>query len=287
MTRMAQTPQLFSFAAATSPEVREVRPADRLERNARMRFAVAQALTHGRIRFDLQPVVRASRRDFPVFHELLARMVLPNGTVVPAGGFLPFVEDGPLGRAIDRLALSRALEMLAARPALRLAVNMSLLSMGDQDYLETLSNAAARDPGVVGRLIIEITETTAIRDVGTTVAFMDFGRSLGVAFAIDDFGAGATGFRHFRDFRFDMVKIDGAFVEGVAGSPDCQVLIECLMAAARHFEMFVVAERVETAADAEWLERVGVDCLQGWLIGKPQPEIIEPGWRGGAVAAAG
>ena len=106
-------------------------------------------------------------------------------------------------------------------------------------------------------------------DVAQTIDFMDHVRATGCAFALDDFGAGATGFKYFRDFRFDIVKIDGAFVRGVAGNRDAQVLVECLGGVARHFEMMTVAEQVETEADAAWLRNAGVDCLQGYLYGRP------------------
>jgi EAL domain-containing protein (putative c-di-GMP-specific phosphodiesterase class I) len=66
-----------------------------------------------------------------------------------------------------------------------------------------------------------------------------------------------------------MVKIDGAFVQGVAAQRDAQVLVECLAAVARHFEMATVAERVETEADADWLRALGIDCFQGYLYGRP------------------
>ena len=106
--------------------------------------------------------------------------------------------------------------------------------------------------------------------------FIDHARGFGCAFALDDFGAGATGFRHFRDFRFDMVKIDGAFVQGVSRSPDAQVLVECLVKVARHFEMVTIAERVETEADAACLRALGVDCLQGYLYGRPTAQPLLP-----------
>jgi EAL domain-containing protein (putative c-di-GMP-specific phosphodiesterase class I) len=260
--------------------------AARVESRARIRFAVAQGLAQGRMRFHYQPVVRAENPRFPAFFEMLARLELPNGAMLPAGAFMPFVEDSSLGRAIDRLALRRALEVLSADPTLRLSVNMSPLSMGDEQWLTILGAAAERDAGACGRLILEITETAAIQDAAQTVDFMRHVRGLGPAFALDDFGAGATGFRHFRDFRFDMVKIDGAFVQDIATSPDSQVLVECLIAVARHFEMFVIAERVETEAEAAWLRRLGVDCLQGFLYGRPAavPELPR---ADGAAAAAG
>jgi EAL domain-containing protein (putative c-di-GMP-specific phosphodiesterase class I) len=152
-------------------------------------------------------------------------------------------------------------------------VNMSPLSMGDGGWLALFERAAAEASRALPRLIIEVTETEAIRDVAQTRQFMEHVRATGVAFAIDDFGAGATGFRHFRDLRFDMVKIDGAFIDGVASTPDAQVLVECLSAVARHFEMMIVAEKVDDRADADWLEKLGIDCLQGYLFARPGPQF--------------
>jgi EAL domain-containing protein (putative c-di-GMP-specific phosphodiesterase class I) len=243
--------------------------ASRVEANARLRFRVAQALAQGRIEFHFQPIVRARNPDVPAFFEMLARLRLPDGHLLAAGAFMPAIEAGALGRAIDRLALSEALRALAADPALRLSVNMSPLSMGDEGWLAMIAAAARGGSGVCGRLILEITENAAMADAAQTIDFMDHVRATGCAFALDDFGAGATGFRHFRDFRFDMVKIDGAFIRGVHAAPDAQVLVECLAGVARHFEMMTVAEQVENEADAAWLRQVGVDCLQGYLYGRP------------------
>ena len=101
----------------------------RLEAKARVRFALAQALAQGRVEFHYQPVVQA-KNGRPAFFEMLARLRLSDGRVLPAGAFLPAVEDGELGRAIDRLALAQALRALAADPGLRVSVNMSPRSMG-------------------------------------------------------------------------------------------------------------------------------------------------------------
>jgi len=260
---------------------------NRIASPARTRFAVGQALAQDRVGFYFQPVVGAGRRDFPAFYEMLARLTLPSGQMIAAGAFMPFVEESELGRAIDRLVLARALDALAANPRLRLSVNISPLSMGDGEWLATLQAAARADAAVTARLIIEITETAAIIDVAQTIDFMQHVQGLGPAFALDDFGAGATGFRHFRDFRFDMVKIDGDFIQGVADSRDRQVLVECLVAVAKHFEMFTIGERVESEADAAWLAQHGIDCLQGYLIGRPLPQPALPGCEGVSHAAVG
>jgi EAL domain-containing protein (putative c-di-GMP-specific phosphodiesterase class I) len=261
---MDELPPFDAFKLLEAPSA-----AGRLETSARLRFGVAQALAQGRVSFHYQPVVQAKNPRMPAFFELLARLTTPSGELLPAGAFLPAVESGPLGRAIDRLALAHALRTLAANPGLRLAVNMSPLSMGDEEWLAIVAAAAKDGSGACGRLILEITEAAAIQDAGQTIDFMNHVRATGCAFALDDFGAGATGFKYFRDFRFDMVKIDGSFVDGVAKARDAQVLVECLAAVARHFEMLTVAERVEHQADADWLIGLGVDCLQGWLYGRP------------------
>lgn len=262
-----------------------------LEAGARLRFQVALALSQGRVSFDYQPVVRADNPRLPAFYEMLCRIVTPDGGRLPAGAFLPAVEAGPIGRAIDRLALVRALQMLAASPELRLSVNLSPRSMGDEEWLSILTSAYRGNPGACGRLILEVTEDQALADADQTIEFMNFVRRMGPAFALDDFGAGATGFRHFRAFRFDIVKIDGAFVTGIDRDADSQVLLRCLGTLARHFDMMTVAERVETQEEAAWLQEAGIDCLQGYLVGRPTAlPLLDRGGRSGGgfgMAAAG
>lgn len=258
----------FQLLGRSAPKLPDV-AMTRIEANARLRFTVAQALAQNRVMFHYQPVVCASDPRVPAFHEMLARLRLPTGQILPAGAFLPTIEDCEIGRAIDRRALRTALAALARNPALRLSVNISPLSMGDEEWLAILSAAHRGGSGVCGRLILEITESQAIENADQTIEFMAYVREMGPAFALDDFGAGATGFRHFRAFRFDMVKIDGSYVQGVHADPDAQVLVECLLQLSRHFDMFSIAERVEAPADARWLCDAGVDCMQGYLYGRP------------------
>jgi EAL domain-containing protein (putative c-di-GMP-specific phosphodiesterase class I) len=272
---MDQLPSLDMLRLLRAPDATEALVAEsRLEARARVRFAVAQALVQGRMLFHFQPVVQAKAPGRPAFFEMLARMRLPNGELLAAGAFLPAVEAGPLGRAIDRLALVKALRALKADPGLRLSVNMSPHSMGDEEWLDLFARAAREERALLGRLILEVTEDAAVASAEQTIDFMNHVRATGVAFALDDFGAGATGFRYFRDFRFDMVKIDGAFVRGVHTQGDAQVLVRALAGVARHFEMLTVAEFVETAAEAAWLREEGIDCLQGHLFGRAAAQPV-------------
>jgi EAL domain-containing protein (putative c-di-GMP-specific phosphodiesterase class I) len=257
------------------------------ESNARLRFAVAQAIAQNRMDFHFQPVVSSAHPTRPAFYEMLARMRMPGGKLLPAGAFVPVIQRTELGRAIDRLALRRALQALARTPSLRLSINLSPETMGDEEWLSVLNAAARGNANVCGRLILEISENAAIEHAAQTVEFMNYVRALGPAFALDDFGAGATGFRHFARFRFDLVKIDGIFARGIHADPDSQVLFDCLLRLSRHFEMFSVAEGVECEKDAAWLCNAGVDCMQGYLFGRPAPVAQMPGSRRADGRAAG
>lgn len=96
-----------------------------------------------------------------------------------------------------------------------------------------------------------------------------------MSFALDDFGAGLTSFRYLRDFYFDIIKIDGSFIRGIHKNPDNQVLAKVMVSIAQHFEMLTVAEFVETEAEANFLAKTGIDCLQGYYFGVP---TVRPRW---------
>jgi EAL domain-containing protein (putative c-di-GMP-specific phosphodiesterase class I) len=105
------------------------------------------------------------------------------------------------------------------------------------------------------------------------IRFMDEMQPRGVAFALDGFGAGLIAFRHLKDFFFDLVKIDKGFIRGIESDPDNQVLTEALMTVANQFEMLVVADGIETAEEADFLTRMGADCLQGYYFGVPKFDL--------------
>lgn len=230
---------------------------------------VDQALAEDRLGLALQPIVASGAGGRIAFHEGLLRILDTDGAVIPAGAFIPAVETTALGRRLDRWALGRAIELLSGNPLLRLSINLSPLSMADPKWFGIIDRAVAGDPGIGDRLILEITENGAMDRPERTIGFMDRLRRRGLSFALDDFGAGHTSFRHFRDFRFDLVKIDGGYIRGLPRNPDNQILVKALVTIARHFEMFTVAEFVETEEEARCLDGLEVDCQQGFLHGRP------------------
>jgi EAL domain-containing protein (putative c-di-GMP-specific phosphodiesterase class I) len=216
-----------------------------------------------------QPVVLAARPDRPAFYEGLIRILDATGRVIPAREFIGAVELHPVGRMIDCLALEMGIAALRTTPSLRLAINMSARSIGFARWQRSLDDGLRADPTVGERLILEISEASAMVMPDIVQVFMADLQRRGISFAIDDFGAGFTSFRHLRDMDFDILKIDGQFIRDVATNADNQVLTEALSSIARHFGMLTVAESVESGEDAAWLADAGIDCLQGYHFGAP------------------
>ena len=263
-------PRIDDRASLASPLGAAISQADR-DTIARVR----SALETGRLRLAFQPVVLGADPQKIAFHEGLIRVLEPSGRIIPARDFITVVEDTEIGRLIDCAALEMGLTSLHHHPDLRLAINMSARSIGFPQWTRTLKRGLNASPTIGERLILEITESSAMQVPELVIAFMDQLQDQGVAFALDDFGAGMTAFRYFKDFQFDIVKIDGQFIRGIHANADNQVLTQALASIGRHFDMVVVAEQVEEVADAEWLRTIGIDCLQGYLFGAP---TVKPNW---------
>ncbi|SNS15807.1 EAL domain-containing protein [Tropicimonas sediminicola] len=236
---------------------------------------VRRSLDRGNVLLAYQPVVDARRPDRTAFYEGLIRVIDDTGRIIPASDFMEACEAHEVGRIIDCLALEFGLSALACAPSLRLAVNMSARSIGYPRWMETLERGLAAAPHIGERMIVEITESSAILMPDITMVFMQRLQDRGVAFALDDFGAGYTAFRYLRDLDFDIVKIAGEFITGIHDNPDNRVLTSALVSIARQFDMLTVAEAVESAAEARLLAEIGVDCLQGFYFGVPS---TRPRW---------
>lgn len=245
---------------------------------------VADALRHKEVLLAFQPVVSSADPRRVAFYEGLMRVLDATGRVIPARDFIAAVEETETGRILDCVALEMGLNTLARVPDLRLSINMSARSIGYPRWMKSLRKGIQRDPTVAERLILEITERSAMTVPELVVAFMSNLQRKGICFALDDFGAGFTSFRYLRDFYFDILKIDGQFTRGIHHDADNQVMVKALVAIGRQFDMFTVAESVETQADALWLAQAGIDCQQGYFHAAP---TVAPHWDVTQNRAAG
>lgn len=232
---------------------------------------VQQAMREHRLIFTYQPIVAAQTLTVSKY-ECLLRLKEPNGDILPAGAFIPVVEQLGMTRLMDRYVLDMTVEELRRDPQSVLSLNISGLTATDQSWLRALIAAVKSTPSIAERLIVEITETAALHDIEESARFVNVVRDVGCRVAIDDFGAGFTSFRHLKALTVDLVKIDGSFVRNLANNADQQLFIRNLMGLAGTFGLETVAEFVENQADAKVLIDAGVHYLQGYYYGRPQFE---------------
>jgi diguanylate cyclase (GGDEF)-like protein len=258
-------------------------------RNIMVADNITSALDQGRMLLALQPIVCA-RTHQPDFYECLLRIEREDGTIVSAGEFIPVAEQIGLSRLIDRRTLELAVDVLKHHPDIRLSLNVSGLTASDHEWLVALHKLTGGRRPLTERLVVEITETAAIHDLGVSAVFVDTLKELGCRVAIDDFGAGYTSFKNLKALKVDMVKIDGSFVRNLANEPSNGVFIKTLVEIAETFGLQTVAEWVSDEATARILTEAGITHLQGFLFGQPLmvaelEAVLREGRRTGAIGA--
>lgn len=234
--------------------------------NVRVTDEIVAALNERRIALAFEPVVEAKSRA-TAFYECLMRVRRPDGTLSQAHEIVPAAERLGLVRMLDHRVVELVVNELAEAPTLKASVNVSPASTGDPGWWAGLAAMLKAHPGTGERLIVEITETAAIRDIDDARGFVTRVKDLGCRIAIDDFGAGYTSFRNLRALGVDILKIDGAFVQNMLKSQDDSVFVQTLTDLGRRLRLKTVAEWVQDERTAMTLGSWGCDYLQGALIG--------------------
>lgn len=230
--------------------------------------AVIEAIDDRRMRLVLQPMIGAHSKK-PEIYECLLRMERLDGSIAAAGEFIPVAEQLGLSRLIDRRTLELSVDLLKRHPDLVLSLNVSSLTCSDHEWLVTLRRLTGSRPELLARLVIEITETSAIQDLDQSINFVDTLKEMGCRVAIDDFGAGYTSFKNLKLLNVDIVKIDGAFVKNLANDTSDQIFVKTMIDLSRTFGIETVAEWVGDDETVQMLVDGGIDYLQGFHYGLP------------------
>jgi EAL domain-containing protein (putative c-di-GMP-specific phosphodiesterase class I) len=247
---------------------------------ARLRRALAEDL----FLLHYQPIV--SLGDGRVaHHEALVRLADEPGGLIGPASFLPAAERYGLIREIDRMVLEKVAELLGSAEAPRgaIAMNLSALSLTDDDMLAHIQSGLQRHGVDPRRLILEVTETASISDMPRARAFCAGARRLGCAVALDDFGAGFGSFHYLKHLPFDFLKIDGAFIRGLPGSAHDQLVVKALVGLVGEMGQQTIAEFVGDRQTMRLLCELGVDYAQGFHVGRPQAQLAAVGTPGRTV----
>jgi len=235
---------------------------------------VREALENDGFILYAQPILDL-RTDEIARYEILLRLLDRDGNVIPPGAFLDIAEQFGLSGDIDRWVLGRATEILSnteiMEKALSFAINLSPRTMTDKEFLELISDMPALS--VIGpvRLVMEITETAAIYNIHVAKDFLRTLRGRGYEFALDDFGMGFSSFYQLKNLDVDYLKIDGSFIRNLSHDPVDKHLVLAMVHLARSLGKQTIAEYVEDQETLDILREIGVDCAQGFHIGRPRP----------------
>ena len=229
----------------------------------------------GRVHVHYQPIVRIVDGS-TVAVEALARWTDPEHGPVPPDVFVAVAERTGLVADLDDQVLDQAcrdLRDLRERTGVPLAVhvNVSATRLGDP-MLETAIHTVLRRYGLAGSvLVLEITETSRVADLAAATAVLRRLRTLGVRLALDDFGTGYGTLAHLHLLPVDVVKLDQTLTTEDPDPARAESLRRSVVSISRALGMLVVAEGVETRAQAADLLRLGCDLGQGFLFGRPVP----------------
>lgn len=238
-------------------------------RAASLADEIVSALNDRRMVLALQPVVRSKTRE-TVAHECLLRMQKLDGSIQPAGDFVPVAEKFGLSKLIDIRVLELTGELLRERPNAKLCVNVSETVCTDRDWLNALQALANGDKRLPERLVVEVGEAAAMSNLEAMTDFIAEVRRMGSQVALDGFGTGYSSFRHLQSLGVDMVKIDATFVENITKRAQDGYFVRTLVDLASNLGLATVGEGVSDEATAEALERTGLGFMQGYFFGSPE-----------------
>jgi PAS domain S-box-containing protein len=231
---------------------------------------IRDALREDRFVLYAQPIVDI-RTGTVQTHELLIRMVAPDGSLVAPGEFLPAAETYGLIGEIDRWVVARSAELAAAGH--RVEINISAASVGDRSLLPDQRTALARSGADPSLIAVEITETALLSRESAAREFLEELRLLGCAVALDDFGVGYGAFTHLKELPIDFLKIDMEFVRDLTRTPASRHVVQAIVSLADGFGLRTIAEGVENEETLAMLSELGVELAQGFLIGRPAPVL--------------
>jgi diguanylate cyclase (GGDEF)-like protein len=246
---------------------------ERADQRLQLETELRRAIRDGELFLEYQPKVRYPERDL-VGMEALVRWRRPGGALVNPGDFIPVAEETGLVTAIDEWVLREACRQVGAwREAglapVPVAVNMSL-ARADVDRLVRNIERALADARLPASLLeVEFTESQMLGQNVRARQLVDRIRALGVRLSVDDFGTGYSSLSYLADFRFDTIKIDRAFVHGLPDENEARAVIQAILGIAESLECDVVAEGVETEAQASALSEMGCRHMQGFLFARP------------------
>jgi PAS domain S-box-containing protein len=208
-------------------------------------------------------------------HELLLRMIGPDGGMVLPQAFFGTARRAGLMGQIDQWVVRRAIRTIAEQAQvgrdIRLEVNLSPASLDDRTLLTTIERELASTGIDPARLILEVPERVAIDDAEGASRLAKRLRAMGCSFALDDFGTSFGSFRFLKDLPVDFLKIDGDLIVTLSESRTAQLVVKALVDVAKGTGAETIAVFASDDEALRMLREIGVGYAQGHKVGRPRP----------------
>jgi len=235
---------------------------------------ITQAMDEDRFCLYYQPVIALDGTSPPLY-EMLVRLRAKDGTLVPPMAFIPAAERYGIMSALDRWVVRRALDYVGKATRMRAgctcAINLSGQSLSDETFLQFVVDEIEHSGASPERLCFEVTETTAVANLGRATEFISTLRARGCRFALDDFGSGLSSFAYLKNLEVDFLKMDGGFVQDMLNDPLDRAMVEAVNQIGHVMGVRTIAEFVENQDVLNALRALGVDYAQGFHIAQPKP----------------
>ncbi|WP_339427433.1 MULTISPECIES: EAL domain-containing protein [unclassified Pseudomonas] len=209
--------------------------------------------------------------------EILLRLHDEAGRIILPDSFIPAAERYGLMTSLDRWVVENVFKIIARclqerpnRPMAVCAINLSGITIGDDEFLGFLREKFHTYNIPPSMICFEITETSAIANLGSAIRFINELKALGCQFSLDDFCAGMSSFAYLKHLPVDFLKIDGSFVKDMLDDPINRAMVEVINHIGHVMGKRTIAEFVETPQIEQALLDIGVDYAQGYLIERPQ-----------------
>jgi diguanylate cyclase (GGDEF)-like protein/PAS domain S-box-containing protein len=230
------------------------------------------ALDNDSFEMHFQPMIPAKKGDTVIFESLL-RIKDENGNLGSPVYFIEAAENFGLAQTLDVRVLKRCIRhhkhLLKQNKTCMLSINISGMSLGDDVVLNALRDLVKKEKPDTSKIIIEVTETAAMRDEEKAKQFVTELHNLGFKFALDDFGSGYSSFYYLKNLAVDYIKIDGEFVRNIENSVEDRYFVKALADLAKGLNVKIIAEFVENQSHVNILKEMGIEYMQGYHISKP------------------
>jgi len=203
-----------------------------------------------------------------VWYEGLLRILGRDGEYESPYHYLRIAQATGEDRDISRFMVSQACYALEITDA-DISVNISLGDILKAEFLDHVALSLAAVPGRRGTLIFEILESEELTDIDACARFIAAVKTLGCKIAIDDFGSGYSNFTNIARLPIDIVKIDGALIQRMLADSQAYDIVDGIVALCRKLGALVVAEHIDREELLSMVRRIGVDYVQGFLLGEP------------------